>query len=91
MGKPTNSEKITQNLFDVMDTITVSALKKFSRARKVPSPTYSSYLIALEEKDWSYAVKPLYSYTISTNKKGVPYIDYEKPQRAYKKLFSSGR
>ena len=57
--KPTKAEKATRHVFDMMNNITVDALKKFSEARKVPALTYSSYVFAKEENDWTYAVKPL--------------------------------
>ena len=59
VGKPTKAEKATRHVFDMMNNITVDALKKFSEARKVPALTYSSYVFAKEENDWTYAVKPL--------------------------------
>ena len=63
VGKPTKAEKATRHVFDMMNNITIDALKKFSKARKVPAPTYSSYKFAKEENDWTYAVKPLYTHT----------------------------
>ena len=57
--------KVTLHVFDMMNNITVDALKKFSEARKVPAPTYSSYVYAKDENDWSYAVKPIYTHTKS--------------------------
>ena len=75
----------------MMNKITVNALKKFSEARKVPAPTYSSYVISNEENDWSYAVKPIYTPTKTTNKADVKFIGHNKSERAYIKLVSKGK
>ena len=91
VGNPNKAEKATQRVFDKMTNITDDALNNFAEARKVPAPTYSSYLTAKEENDWSYAVKPIYDHTKSTNKAGEKFIDYNKPMRAYIKLLTKGK
>ena len=89
--KPTKVEKATRHVINMLNKITVDALKKFSEAKNVPAPTYSSYVYAKGENDWSYAVKPIYTRTKSKNRAGVNFIDPHKPQRAYIKLSTYGK
>ena len=67
--KPNKAERGTQQVFDKMNDITVNAMKKFGEERKLPHPSYSSYLVAKEGKVGVDHNKPARVY-IRLNTKG---------------------
>ena len=66
--KTNKAEKYTQQVFDKMNDVTVSAMKEFGEELCQPHPSYSSYLVAKNTNDWAYAVKPIYSHPKTTTK-----------------------
>ena len=88
--KTNKAERYTQLVFDKMNDITISAMKKFGEEGNLPHPAYSSYLVAKERDDCAYAVKPIYDHPKTTNKAGGKYVDHNKPARAYIKLSTRG-
>ena len=97
VDNPTEAEKTTKHFLDQTWNITVDAMKRFcsvkdKKKRKVPAPTYSAYATTRGDKDWAYAVKPVYDYSYSmdqkTNKK---FVDKSKPQKTYIKFVTKGK
>lgn len=93
VDNPTKSERATKHAFDQMWNITVAAMKRFCSVskRKVPAPAYSAYATAKTDEDWTYAVKPVYSYSYykdsSTNKK---FVNKSRPERMFIKFDTKG-
>lgn len=91
---PTPAEAKTRQILDNIWEISVDAMKRFCSVkdkskRKVPAPTYSSYMAAKEDENWEEAVKPIYAYSTSKDEKtGKKFIDKEKPQKTYIKLIT---
>jgi hypothetical protein len=99
MENPTKAEKDAQYIFDCLAEVTWDKLVEQCDAeideneRKVPMPTYNSYLGATRGSavNKTAAVKPPYAYPLATvkgQKKKVE--DRSKPQRAYIKLVTKG-
>jgi hypothetical protein len=99
MENPTKSEQAAQYIFDCLAEVTWDKLVEQcdpeidGDERKVPMPTYNSYLGATRGSsvNKSAAVKPPYAYPMAIvkgQKKKVE--DRSKPQRAYIKLVTKG-
>ena len=99
VNSPTINELKTQKIFDNIRRVTSEAMQRFCKAEKerkkknpsqppiIPSPTYTSYLGAIEEDNIEAAVKPIYS--LATRKDpstGKSVVDASIPKKAYIKL-----
>ena len=96
---PMKSEKDSQYVFDCLRDVTWKKMKELcddqidDDDRKVPAPTYASYVTATRGKtvDISKAVKPPYSFPMVTPKGQKKKVeDRSKPQRAYIKFMTKG-
>ena len=96
MDCPTTEEIKTRKALDNVVKITLNALKKFCNKprseRSVPPATFNAYITAKSENDWSFAVKPIYDYTNTTDQQtGEKKKDTSRPQRAYLKFITWGK
>lgn len=95
--KPTKAEKTCKRTLDNMWNITVDAMKKFCSVkdkskRRVPTPTYNSYVKAKDKDDWTHAVKPIYYQGCSKDESTDEWeIDEDKPQLMRIKLLTRGK
>lgn len=90
---PTSDEERGKKILDKTWDITVDALKKFCSVprddRKVPNPTYSSFKTAKEDGDFSYAVKPVWNYSLTKDERGKKTVDMTKSPRTYIKFLTN--
>ena len=93
VNNPTTDERVTRDTLDMIWNITVNTLKRFSTSkdRKVPAPTFSTYATAKGENYWTYAVKPIYNLSKTTNRNGTKFGDDTKQMQAYIKLATNGK
>jgi len=66
VNEPTPREAQTKQIFDEIQRLTLESSIKFCLVKKeerlVPSPTFSSYVAAKEEQNWTEFVKPIYEF-----------------------------
>ena len=95
VSNPTDREKATRRVFEMIWETTVKALQKFAvkdpAKRKVPGATWGAFLAARDDLNWSIAVKPLFDATKTKDpKSGKMSIDSTKPKKAYIKFLTMG-